>query len=715
MTTARRLLAVLGLWAALALWVLVVPVPSATAAEGATKHVVVVGVPGLRWRDVTPETMPVLWHLVRESATGQMSVRSTRAVTCPADGWVQLGTGNRARYPWVEGAEPGTCPDIPRTVPRDGGGATVDGWAAVVAENEGLAFGTEVGLLGAEIHRQLTGPGACTLAAGPGAALGAADQTGWVDRWVADPQVLVRPDLSSCALSVVATSPLSPSRPADELRRVDALLAHVQEIRPAGSLLLVVGLSDLPGERSQLHVALASGPGFTGGELVSGSTRRVPFVQLSDVAPTALEQLGLAIPSAMPYQPMQVAAGTTPDSDVAERLGSFDELARQADVQGRLTPPFFLVVVLSQSLLYALVYLALRRHPRASDRARLLRWAHVIAVAYAAAPVATYVVNLVPWWNAGHPLPVLLLWASAAVAAITVVAFAGPWRHHPFGPAGAVAAITALVLAVDVTTGARLQLSSLAGYSPVVAGRFAGFGNLAFAIFGTSALLAAAALASNRSRRTAGWIAVAAGCAAVVVDGAPQFGSDFGGVIALVPAFATLWLLLTDRHLSWRRLLAVVVGGVVVVSAIAVSDYQRPVDSRTHLGRFVAEVLNGSAGTVVRRKLEANLSLLTNSVLTLLVPLALAFLVFLLRRPSGPLRWTFERVSTLEPGLVSVLVLGVVGALVNDSGIAVPAMSASLAIPVAVAVVARTLQQDEGTAWPAPPAGPPQLEDRVAD
>jgi len=85
--------------------------------------------------------------------------------------------------------------------------------------------------------------------------------------------------------------------------------------------------------------------------------------------------------------------------------------------------------------------------------------------------------------------------------------------------------------------------------------------------------------------------------------------------------------------------------------------------------------------------------LLTNSVLTLLVPLALVFLVFLIRRPRGLLPWTFDRVPTLRAGLTSVLMLGVVGALVNDSGVAIPVMAASLVIPVAIAVVAASLQQ----------------------
>ena len=90
--------------------------------------------------------------------------------------------------------------------------------------------------------------------------------------------------------------------------------------------------------------------------------------------------------------------------------------------------------------------------------------------------------------------------------------------------------------------------------------------------------------------------------------------------------------------------------------------------------------------------MEANVSLLTTSVLTLMVPLVLVFLAFLVRRPSGLLPWTFVRVPTLRAGLLAVLVLGVVGALVNDSGVAIPAMAATVAIPVAVAVVVRCMQ-----------------------
>lgn len=651
--------------------------------------VVVVGMPGLRWSDVDAETTPYLWAMVEDSAVGQMSTRTARSRTCPADGWLQMGTGNRARYPVPDDAPEGSCPRYPPMTPVVGVGAKVGVWSAVVTENEELSYGATPGLLATTLADSLGQDAGCTQAVGEGSGLAAADQDGWVDRWAPETGDLTARTLRLCPFTAVAAAPLSAERRPSELASFDQLVQTVDQLRPDGSVLMVLGVSDLAQERSQLHVALVNGPGFTEGLLVSGSTRRAPFVQLSDVAPTVLDVLDVGIPDGMTYQPMRM------DSDGAEstaaRVSWLRELAEQAEVQSQLTPPFFGVLVLTQAFLYLGAYLILRRHPRDRTRSRVLGFTHVVAVAAAAGPAATYLANLLPWWEAEHPVPGLLAAISLAGAVLTAVAFAGPWRRHPFGPAGAVAGATALVLVLDLAAGAPLQLSSLAGYSPIVAGRFVGFGNLAFAIFGAATLLATAAVVSGRSPRTTLAVVSAVAVVAVVVDGAPALGSDFGGVIALVPAFGTLALLASGRRLSWVRLAALLGAGVVVVGTIATLDYLRPEEDRTHLGRFVESIVTGDAGTVVQRKIDANLSLLTNSVLTLMVPLVLLFLAFLLRRPSGLLPWTFEQVPTLRAGLAGVLVLGVVGALLNDSGVAIPAMAATVAIPVAVAVMVRCM------------------------
>lgn len=664
------------------------PKPASSRADEPPASVIVVGIPGLHWQDVDALTTPHLTQLAADGSTAALSVRSARSRTCPGDGWVQLGTGNRARAPQLEDdtlAQRGLCPEPP-DVQRVDIGAQVPTWSQVSAENEALTFGTEPG----SMAEALNDAGACITAIGPHAPLATADSTGATALWYPLVADVGRATLARCPVTMVGTDVLNDGVDGGDLAAVDQLVGAVDRVRPSGSLLIVVGLSEVLDQPSSLHVAIALGPEFGPGNLVSSSTRRPPFVQLSDVAPTVLDALDLPQPGAMTYRPW-LPAELPRAGSVVDAIDELVELDEQAQHVGRLIPTFFLSLVLTQAALYLLGYLALRRVSSAVQRRWVLTGTHVLAVAYAAGPVATFLANLVPWWRAEHPLLSVLLAVFVAGATVTTIAFLGPWRRHPFGPSGAVALMTAVVLAADVTTGARLQLSSLAGYSPIVAGRFAGFGNLAFAVFGAAALLAAAAAVSGRSKRYTVVVVTCVGALAVVIDGSPTWGSDFGGVIALVPAFAVLGITASGSKVSWRSLAATVALGCVVVAVISVFDYARPEAERTHLGRFVAQVIDGSAGIVVHRKLEANLNLLTNSVLTLLVPLALVFVAFLIRRPRGLLPWTFERIPTLRAGLTAVLVLGIVGGLVNDSGIAIPVMAATLVIPIAIAVVAASL------------------------
>jgi hypothetical protein len=237
------------------------------------------------------------------------------------------------------------------------------------------------------------------------------------------------------------------------------------------------------------------------------------------------------------------------------------------------------------------------------------------------------------------------------------------------------------VLVVDLLTGSSLQVSSVSGYSPLVAGRFAGIGNVAFGVLAASALLALAVLA----RRPLA--VLAAGAVLVVVDGAPPFGADVGGVLALVPALA---LLVTRRP---ARLAAAGVLGAAVVTAFALADWSRDPADRTHLGRFVQDVADGTAGTLLRRKADAVLDLLLLNAATALLPLVVLLAVLLVVRPPAPLRDAFAQAPAWRRGLAAVGLASAVGFVVNDSGAAVPAMALVVAIPATVAVVVRARRE----------------------
>jgi hypothetical protein len=598
--------------------------------------VVVVGVPGLRWEDVGPAT-PTLQRLAREGAVGALSVKAVPAVSCPADGWLTLGAGNRARAVGVQREPCGA--DLPGDV------------AAQVAANAEEREGTRLGALADALHASSAGPDRCVEAAGAGPLLATAgDGAGG----------------STCLVRLREAPPVTGQGTGRAAAALEADSVVAGFARTAGTL-LVVGLSAAPGENAAgLQVAIASGPTFPAGALRSASTRRAPYVQLVDVAPTVLELVAVPAPSSMSGQPWR-SVGSAPSP---AQLADLDLKAQQ---HKSVTVPFFVTLLAGELLLFLLALW--RRRPDVAE---------LVALGGVAALGASYLVNLVPWWRS--PVPLLTLLAVVAVLASAVagaVTLPVVRRHRVLRPAGLVCAFTAGVVLLDLLTGAHLQMSSVAGYSPLVAGRFAGIGNVAFGVLAASVLLATAAL----TRRLV--VVAAVGVVAVVLDGAPPWGSDVGGVLALVPAFVLLAMLLTGRRVSLLRLLAAGAAGVLVVTAFALADWSRPAAERSHLGRFVQDVADGTAGTLLRRKAEAVLSLLLASPVTALLPLVVALAVYLVVRPPVPLHEAFTAAPAWRSGLLATGLAAAVGFAVNDSGAAVPALAIVVAAPATVAVVLR--------------------------
>jgi len=419
-------------------------------------------------------------------------------------------------------------------------------------------------------------------------------------------------------------------------------------------------------------------------------------VLATDLLPTVLEALGLADaapPGALVGAP---ARGTTAGGD---DVAAMIDLDRHSSAIRALTPGFFALLIIVNIALYAAVWLRGLR-PAGGFR--------VLGVVVGAVPVATFLANLVPWWRAGGAG--LYLAVLGAVALVAGLALLGPWRRSALGPLTVVAAVTAVTIVLDVLSGSRLQLGSPMGVHPLVAGRFYGLNNSAFALLMVSSLLVAAVLGSAlvaRGRRAWGVGVVAAvGVVVTVVDGMPGLGSDFGGPPALVPAFAVLALLVAGVRVGWRRVALVLGAGIVVVSAFAIADWLRPEASRTHLGRFVQTVLDGGLLDVIVRKAGQNLTILTSSWLIVLVGAGVALVVWLVGRPRGAglgsragdpstsargrglLRAARDDIPALRVVLPAATAGLAIGFAVNDSGIVIPAIGFSLAVPLVISTLA---------------------------
>jgi hypothetical protein len=266
-------------------------------------------------------------------------------------------------------------------------------------------------------------------------------------------------------------------------------------------------------------------------------------------------------------------------------------------------------------------------------------------------------------------------------------------------------AVTLLVLLVDGVTGAQLQLNTVFSYSPIVAGRFAGFGNIAYSVIAATSVISGTLIVHRWRGST--WSLIVVGVlflVTIVVDGAPQYGSDVGGIIALVPGLGLAWLLLSGKKPSWRIVLASVLAMLIALALFVAIDLARPEDSRTHLARLYEDVtrrgFDAFADTIVR-KVRTNLRVFTSTIWTYLVPFALALIGWLFLRPRG--RW--DRLAITHPrlraGLISALILSVIGFFVNDSGIVIPALMLSFIVPFALFIhlsLERGLLVEEGGA-----------------
>lgn len=199
------------------------------AGNGRENPVVVIGFSGLLWRDITQENTPNLYQFLESSAGANMVVRTVDETTCPSEGWLTIGAGQRAIDPTNGCAQIGAR-----------------GWDSLVQANLASSYRAELGLLGDTLA------GESLAAIGPGAQLALTDSSGNFEGEYADlaplpgsvegtdPYALdTATGDAAAAFTNVANSDLvaidlgSVRYPGDELNPVGA---PAEEYRPRGAI-----------------------------------------------------------------------------------------------------------------------------------------------------------------------------------------------------------------------------------------------------------------------------------------------------------------------------------------------------------------------------------------------------------------------------------------------------------------------------------------------
>lgn len=698
------------------------------------RRVVVFTLPGVTWADVERWRPPALIDAIGRGAAGSMSVRTISSRTSYASGFASIGAGSRLDAGFVSGSTtgprlpgPGLTPDL-RVAGLDeletraklaGYGGRPGAWAEAIAPQPLVAIGnadagrpfptparagrwTLYAAMGEDgvVARASVAPG--LLREAPGAPFGVrSDQVSTraaVDAALRLPcasMVVDHGDLTRAdRLAWVSGQTLSAAR-GRALAAADRLLGHLLARLDRERDLLLILSPTSPAWEAEAHlgVAVAVGPGFPpASTLRSASTRRAGLVTLPDVAPTALRHAGLDQPPEMNGTPW---TGLEPSS--SDRIAAAVELDDESVFIESVKAEISSAYVVFQIILYlgAVMLLAWRERGGGGEpRGPLETGFELAALAVVGFFVSTYLAGLINGYSLGRPgYWALLVAIDCLLVAATVVLLRAPLDRLL-----AIAALTTAVTAVDLFAGAPLQFNTVFGYTPIIAGRFAGLGNTGFAALGAAALLTGAILVhrfdgSRVALGATGMLFVAV----IVLDGAPGLGSDVGGVIALVPGLGIAWILLSGRRPGLRLVAAMIVGAVIFLTAFLVLDLARPPQSQTHLARLFLDVRERGMTVMVdtiQRKAEANLRVFRTTIYTYLVPPALVALAWLLGRPRG--RWHRLAVAAprLRAGLVGGLVLSLLGFALNDSGIVIPAVMLSFLVPMALMVHLHVARQE---------------------
>ncbi|HEX2050001.1 MAG TPA: hypothetical protein VHJ34_05120 [Actinomycetota bacterium] len=686
----------------------------AARAAPACGRAVVVTLPGVTWADVRAAGATEVLEVASEGALGSMSVRTTRARTGYPSAFASIGAGARIDgalvaigpdpSPEGSGVPRGTAGELPpaavlevddvRDRARAGGYDAVPGALAGALDTPVFAIG-----IARRADARLRDPAFVALAAmePDGSVAGASIAPARDGR---GERAAVEAALDApCATTIVAPGALAavdgPAASAAERARAlaaaDDLVGTVhEELDPARDLLLVV-TPTTPRRVDDVHlgVAIAWGRGFGAGTVLrSASTRVAGIVTLQDVAPTVVAHHEAHRPAAMIGRAFDAAPGGD------DRVGAAIALDRESVFAYGIQPEVIVAYVVAQIALYVAVAVVVRR----STSARAASVASAAMVAVLVFPLASYVVGALD----GHALGTAgyagaLIAADAALTAGIAAAL-----RAPLDRALAATLATVAVVVIDLVLPTDLQLNAVFGNLPVLGARFSGIGNPAFAVLGTSAVVAGAAIVQRWGAGARPLVAAGALFAVVVVaDGAPQLGSDVGGVIALVPALGVTFALLSGRRAGWRVVAWTLAGAVLALAVFLVLDVTGSPQFRTHLGRLFEAVRDRGPGVFVEtvaRKLRTNVGVFRVTFWTFFVPPVVVALAVAL------LRWDElgRRLPALRAGFVGALLVAVLGGAVNDSGIVIPAMCLGVLVPAAL--LARLELADEARAAAVAPA-----------
>jgi hypothetical protein len=421
------------------------------------------------------------------------------------------------------------------------------------------------------------------------------------------------------------------------LKQLGALVGELK----GNDLLIAIGRAP-PAKNQALAIGVA-GRGFDG-DLTSDSTRTNGYVLSTDVAPTILTRLGIAVPSQMSGQAIR--------SEGSINAAAIESLeARMAVISERRGP------VIGISLLVWLVIFGLAALVSSDRVGRVAIRLAGLSIVYL--PLLLLVAAaLKPGQDTEQ---ILVMFGAPLLAALTLFLLGG---------LRALAVASGLVvsaLALDVIAGSPLTSLSLLGPNPGLGVRFYGIGNELEALLGvlvvagTGAGLAGFWPRLTERRAAAAFLTTSLLSAVVFASG--RFGADVGAAIVLPVGGAAAAAAIAPRR---RAALLVIAAPPAILALIALADLVT--GANAHLTRSVLDAGGlGDLADVAQRRLQLSAHSFVRPIVAFFLPLITALVALAIWQRARLRQW-LQPAPALRAGLIGAVAATVIGTLANDSG-----------------------------------------------
>jgi hypothetical protein len=465
------------------------------------------------------------------------------------------------------------------------------------------------------------------------------------------------------------------------LEEVDVVIGQVAEVvqKHRGRLALLTALAPAyrdQGRRRTMGFIVTRSFDWDrrAGLLTSTSTRWPGMVTGSDFAPTVLYPFRGYLATRKDAAAMTGRAMWT--TQVGDPLVYLDRL------DCMLTDQFILEGKAARLYVSYMMLLAAATFAVGAWRAKPTRWLALPALIGLALPIGLL---LCPLAGVGQTKQL----ATGVLASLALGASA-----FRLGTAARALGIAALVggalIVADVLLGSPLMRFAPLGFGAVTGARFYGIGNEYTGVLGAMAPIGLGLMLQQVPRT--GWLAVVLGVGTVLLVGAPWWGANWGGCVSVAAGLIAMWVALAPQR-RWRRAAMGVIALLAAAVLPAALDLLQPEAARSHIGVAAAALVGGQLDAIrdtAIRKIEMNWRLAQlASWWWLLAPVGFLGIWELARRSKET--WRRAQVAaSVRAGFLGALITGLVGVVVNDSGVVILGMALAVTFAAYVFLLSRS-------------------------